>query len=98
MDISVVVCTYNRADLLREVLRDLCNQDYPKSQYEILVVDNNSIDNTRNIIEDLQTISDVRYILETHQGHTYARNRDGLRQKEAMWGMLMMIVNFLRSG
>lgn len=87
MDISVVVCTYNRADLLREVLRDLCNQDYPKSQYEILVVDNNSIDNTRNIIEAFcKQYQNVRYILETHQGHTYARNRGWLEAKGSYVG------------
>jgi len=49
--ISVIVCTYNRATLVRGVLESLCNQDIDGSLYEIIVVDNNSTDDTRRVVE-----------------------------------------------
>ena len=44
--VSVVICTRNRADLLADVLRTLCEQALDASRYEIIVVDNGSDDAT----------------------------------------------------
>ncbi len=46
--ISVVVCTYNRADLLNGALETLSAQTLEDSYYEVIVVDNNSFDNTKD--------------------------------------------------
>lgn len=74
--ISVVVCTYNRADLLANVLQTLCEQTIDISEYEVIIVDNNSTDNTRAVAEDFcRRYPHVRYCLETQQGLSHARNR-----------------------
>lgn len=74
--ISVIICTYNRASLLDIVLTKLCKQIDSSASDEIIVVDNNSSDNTREIVEKyVIKYSFVRYELETNQGLSHARNR-----------------------
>lgn len=74
--ISVVVCTYNRADLLPGCLQSLAGQTLDKSLYEIIVVNNNSTDNTQEIAEDFAgKRPNFRVITETKQGLSHARNR-----------------------
>ena len=73
--ISVVVCTYNRADLLSDALQALVNQALDLCYYEVIVVDNNSSDNTRIVSEQFCSLySNMRYFLERRQGVAYARN------------------------
>lgn len=76
MRISVVICTYNRAALLSESIAAIASQDFPSHDFEVLVVDNNSTDNTRRIVEDLScnSIVDIRYLFECRQGLSFARN------------------------
>lgn len=73
---SVVICTYNRQDLLADVIASLRAQTYPSDRYEILVVDNASTDGTRAEVERLQKLDGhpVRYIDESRPGQSYARN------------------------
>ena len=75
-DISVVVCTYNRAALLREALRSLFAQKAQDLTFEIVVVDNNSSDDTPATVESLKAESPIslRYFREPRQGNAYARN------------------------
>lgn len=75
-EITVVVCTYNRAALLTRTVESLFAQKAEATRFEILVVDNNSNDNTRAVVESLQTKSPValRYSFEPRQGNAYARN------------------------
>lgn len=74
--ISVVVSTYNRSDSLARVLQSLCDQTLQKSRYEIILVDNNSTDDTRSVTESFaERYENVRYCLETKQGLAHARNR-----------------------
>jgi glycosyltransferase involved in cell wall biosynthesis len=74
--ISVVICTYNRAELLANSLQTLCEQTINKSDYEVLVVDNNSRDSTPNLTESFcRSYPNIRYVLETKQGLSHARNR-----------------------
>lgn len=49
--ISVVICTYNRADLLPDLLASLAHQNAPDVPIEILFVDNNSRDNTSALLQ-----------------------------------------------
>ncbi len=74
-DVSVVVCTYNRADLLRDTLESLCSQDCDQSRYEVLVVDNNSTDSTKDTAQSFMRYGNVRYVFEPRQGLSCARNR-----------------------
>ena len=73
-DISVVVCTWNRASLLGEALDALLGQqDSPR--YEIVIVDNASTDRTRTVVEQrVASDSRIRYVHEGRQGLSYARN------------------------
>jgi len=77
--VSVVICTYNRADYIGAALESLVKQKMPASQYEIIVVDNSSSDNTSEIVKDFirQYGNDfhIRYVLESRRGLSFARNR-----------------------
>jgi glycosyltransferase involved in cell wall biosynthesis len=73
-DVSVVVCTFNRADELGCSLDAvLAQRDAPP--HEVIVVDNNSTDATREVIEArARTHPHLRYVFEPRQGLPYARN------------------------
>lgn len=74
--ISVVICTYNRADLLANLLPTVCQQSVERSQYEVIIVDNNSTDNTSVVSDSFVAHNDnVRYCFEPQQGLSHARNR-----------------------
>ncbi|MCP5006198.1 MAG: glycosyltransferase family 2 protein [Planctomycetes bacterium] len=74
--ITVAICSYNAADYLNKLIPSIAILDC-SIPYEILIVDNNSTDNTKNIIKPLsdQIPVPLRYVLETRQGISYARNR-----------------------
>jgi len=68
---SIIVPVYNGADTLDDCLTALVDQDYPPDQYEIIVVNDGSTDNTAEIASRYP----VRLInLETNQGRVIARN------------------------
>jgi len=76
--LSVGLCTYNRADFLPRVLETLRQQTLDPALFEILVIDNNSTDNTHEVVQQFAENNphlNVRYCLETSQGVSYARNR-----------------------
>ncbi len=76
MDASIIVCTYNRAESLRDTLRALRAQKTAASRHwEVIIVDNNSRDNTRNVVEEAQCEwPSLRYEFEPAQGLSHARN------------------------
>lgn len=77
MDCSVVIATYNRAHLLVETLRSLDAQHIPPTlQWEIIVVDNNSSDRTKETVRRFGETSSVaiRYEFEPRLGQSFARN------------------------
>lgn len=72
----MVICTFNRADLLVGALESLCVQTIDASVYEIIVVDNNSTDNTNVVVDtSCRRHFNIRYCRETQQGLSHARNR-----------------------
>jgi glycosyltransferase involved in cell wall biosynthesis len=76
MRLTVALCTYNRADFLRQTLAGLARQNFPRDQFEVLVIDNNSRDHTRTVVSEFAASSPApRHVLETQQGLDYARNR-----------------------
>ncbi|MCW9708534.1 glycosyltransferase [Fodinibius salsisoli] len=86
-DVTFIICTYNRAHYLDDSLQSLQKQDLEELPAEILVVDNNSTDATPQIIERHQKRyakdpNPIRYIKETNQGLSHARNR-GIREAQA---------------
>jgi glycosyltransferase involved in cell wall biosynthesis len=75
-DVSVVVTTYNRADVLPRALQGLLRQDARGVRYEVVVVDNNSTDSTRQVVEACMAggQGSVRYVFEARQGISHGRN------------------------
>lgn len=76
-EISVIICSYNRAAYIREAMESLLQQDLDKSRYEVIVVDNNSTDNTEDICRAFLAAhpeANFRYLTEPQQGASYARN------------------------
>jgi len=84
MDVSVIICTYNKSNLLEQVLASLSKQDVPeKLSWEILIVDNNSTDDTSKVAQDFHKVSTVpvKYVQEEHQGLSHARNKGILESR-----------------
>jgi len=76
--ISVVIGTYNRCEVLRGALESLLNQDSGGTEYEVIVVDNNSTDDTRKMVDNLRENlgrNNLIYCFERTQGVSHARNR-----------------------
>lgn len=76
MFVSVVVPTYNNKNSLKNTIESLCNQSYSKDKYEIIVVDDGSIDSTRQLIEQEQEkcLCNFRYFYQENRGPAAARN------------------------
>lgn len=84
MRISIVICTYNRAGSLQRTLDSITAMSVPEDLlWEVIIVDNNSQDNTREIVDEFKANSglDVVYAFEGEQGLSYARNRGILKAK-----------------
>ena len=74
--ISVVVCTHNRSQLLRDCLESLASQQLPDKQYEVIVVNNCSTDDTDAVIQKfIIGHKHFRGFKEDHLGLSHARNR-----------------------
>lgn len=77
MRATIIICTYNRAALLGKVLRDLAGLIVPEQvECELLVVDNNSSDDTPRIVAEASAAGRPRtaYVFEAQQGLSHARN------------------------
>ncbi|MDK8191589.1 glycosyltransferase [Paenibacillus sp. UMB7766-LJ446] len=75
MRASVSICTHNRAIDTMQAVESVLNGDMGSADYEILVIDNNSTDNTKELFDSLNMPAHVRYIFEPQLGLSYARNR-----------------------
>ena len=76
IEISIVVCTYNRADVLPKCLESLADQTADSELFEVLIIDNNSTDDTKKIALDFcENHNNFKYIFEKKQGLSHARNR-----------------------
>jgi glycosyltransferase involved in cell wall biosynthesis len=77
VDLSIVVCTHNRARLLRAALSHLTTLSVDNLRLEIIVVDNNSTDDTAEVVREAARTSaaEIRYCFEAAQGISHARNR-----------------------
>ncbi|WP_418513612.1 glycosyltransferase [Corallibacter sp.] len=84
--VSIIVCCYNSAHLLDDTLTHLANQHVTESlNYEVVLVDNNSTDNTatiaRTIWSTLQTAVPLHIVTEPKAGLAYARET-GVKQSK----------------
>jgi glycosyltransferase involved in cell wall biosynthesis len=77
MHISVILCTFNRCRLLPAALESIAASNMPAGMlWEVLVVDNNSTDQTREVVETFsrQYPGRFRYLFESRPGKSYALN------------------------
>jgi glucosyl-dolichyl phosphate glucuronosyltransferase len=82
VNITVILCTYNRCRTLEKALSSVAASTLPESiEWEVLVVDNNSRDQTAAVVGDFCTRypGRFRYLFEPHQGKSYALNT-GIRE------------------
>jgi glycosyltransferase involved in cell wall biosynthesis len=81
---SIIICTYNRDKYIYEALRSLAENRFPVDEYEIVLVNNNSTDNTEKecnrFHNDYKNI-DFKYFVEKEQGLSFARNR-GIKESD----------------
>ncbi len=85
--VSVVVPTYNRAQMVRDALLSLASQDLGNEySLEIIVVDNASTDCTKDVVDEVARNSPVaiRYVFEDNKGYPMALNR-GAREGLGEW-------------
>jgi glycosyltransferase involved in cell wall biosynthesis len=85
MKITVILCTYNRCQLLAGALESIALSILPASvDWEVLIVDNNSSDQTREVAESFcrRYPRRFRYVLEPQQGLSCARNA-GIRESQS---------------
>ena len=82
MNITVVICTYNRAEGLIRALESLLLQTLSADVWDVLVVNNNSKDDTLSRFDSFvrerlssDTSPKMRIVTESNQGLSYARNR-----------------------
>jgi hypothetical protein len=81
-NLTVVLCTFNRSDSLRRTLESFASLDPPERiNWEVLVVDNNSRDRTRDVVQEfcVRHPGRFRYTFEAQQGLSHARNT-GIQQ------------------
>jgi glycosyltransferase involved in cell wall biosynthesis len=85
---SIIICSYNRFELLTETIDSVLNGLQGREDFEILVVDNKSTDETPSLKDKFISIKRVKYFLELTQGLSQARNRG---MKEAKGDILIYL-------
>lgn len=68
---SIIIPTYNRALILKETLESVLEQTF--TDYEVIVVDDGSIDNTREIVEEFKS-EKIKYFYKNNEERSVARN------------------------
>jgi GT2 family glycosyltransferase len=72
--LAAVIATYNRADLLRATLDSLVEQRLDRSAFEVVVVDDGSADNTREVVNSFSDRLRICYSRQANAGLASARN------------------------
>lgn len=74
---SIITATFNRGYVIWKTIQSIQKQIYP--EWELLIVDDGSIDNTEQVVAELQKDSRIKYFKRKHEGGSAARNY-GLKQ------------------
>ncbi len=76
MKATIAICTWNRSRLLAGTLESLERLEIPPGlDWEVLVVDNASSDDTKSVIGSFVARLPIQYLFEPEQGHSRSRNR-----------------------
>lgn len=68
IEVSVIIPTYNRMQLLENTLITLCNQSLKKEKFEVIIVDDGSTDNTYSLVNKYSSKINIIYIYQEHKG------------------------------
>lgn len=71
--VTIIIPTYNRADLIGETLSSVFTQTY--RDFEVIVVDDGSTDDTASVLQPLMEQDLIKYVYQNNQGESAARNR-----------------------
>ena len=110
VEISAIVCTYNREKFLPKALESLANQTLSYDNFEVVIINNNSTDSTEEICNNFhKNFPNINYsyVIESQQGLSFARNRGIIESKGRLitfidddaWleeMFLEVIVNFMK--
>ncbi len=73
--VSVIIPTYNRSQSLERALQSVATLDFPREQFEVVVVDNNSSDATPEVVDKFRDVGiGLKYVKETRLSFTVARH------------------------
>lgn len=72
--LSIILCTYNRAEYLRKVLENITKQTLSKDKYEIVIIDDGSVDDTKKVVESFKNILPISYFYQKNSGLASAKN------------------------
>lgn len=76
MKVSVIITTYNRAKIIPMCMDSLIAQNFPREDFEIIIINNNSTDNTEEVIEkyiEENPETNIKYYYVPRPGQVYAR-------------------------
>jgi GT2 family glycosyltransferase len=90
IEMSVVVATYCRRDVLKATLQKLAAQSYPADRFEVIVVDDGSEDGTRDMVESIASPVPftLKYLWHQNRGPGASENR-GIREAQGRVIVLM---------
>ncbi|MGB3724790.1 MAG: glycosyltransferase [Glaciecola sp.] len=85
MKLTIAICTWNRAEELKRLLNEFEKCVLPANcDVNLLIVDNNSTDNTKQVVSNAKLPFQIDYFLEKRQGLSFARNT-ALEQSKNNW-------------
>ena len=80
--VSIIIPTFNRCEMLNITLDSFILQNYGKENFEIIISNNNSTDNTNEVIKEYtEKYDNISSIFVERQGVHYARNSAALIAK-----------------
>ena len=79
MDITVIIPTHNRSEILKRTLQGFCEQTAGDLAWELIIVNDGSTDSTDRTVMDFESLLPLRYLRQTKSGVSCARNL-GLRE------------------
>jgi glycosyltransferase involved in cell wall biosynthesis len=75
LDMTILIPTYNRAEILRETLEAMCQVERDGLAVEFVVIDNNSNDHTKEVVESFAGRLPMQYLFESRPGKNCALNK-----------------------
>jgi len=83
VDFSVIIATYNRENYLRECLNSLLFQTY--KNFEIVIVDDGSTDNTENVVTEFIGSLSIKYIKTSNAGYPAVPRNIAAQHADGEW-------------